>query len=218
MWNLFVKGGPIMWPLLITSLVALTTVFERAIAYIRESRKTNRGPARQMLSDLRENKIAAAVARAEKNADVSARCLAFALQEHETSFAAAYQYRAAYELRRLSRGLPILDTVITIAPLMGLLGTVTGMIRAFGLMGGNELQAPTAITGGVAEALIATAFGLGIAICALIPFNWLHAQVEKTQHDLQSVGTQAELLLAPKVFAERRRTPRAEPVFEAALR
>jgi biopolymer transport protein ExbB len=189
--------------------VALTTIFERALAYYRENKRRS-AAARVMLKDLSDHNTQAAIARGEKSLDLSARCLTAALQAHESSFAAAYQHAAARELRRLSRGLPTLDTVITIAPLMGLLGTVTGMIRAFGLMGGSELQAPTAITGGVAEALIATAFGLGIAICSLIPFNWLHAQVEKAQHELQDVGSQAELLLARRPFVERRRFVRTE--------
>ena len=74
---------------------------------------------------------------------------------------------------QLRRGLPVLDTIITVAPLLGLLGTVTGMIKAFAILDKPGVEGPAAITGGVAEALIATATGLGIAIVSLVGYNAL---------------------------------------------
>jgi biopolymer transport protein ExbB len=99
------------------------------------------------------------------------------------------------ELKRFSRGLSVLDTAITLAPLLGLLGTVTGLIRSFRFMGSQELTTPVAITGGIAEALVATAFGLTIAIMALIPFNYLNARLEEARHEIEDSTTQLELLL-----------------------
>jgi biopolymer transport protein ExbB len=69
------------------------------------------------------------------------------------------------------------------------------MIRTFGLLGGAELDAPSAVTGGIAEALLATAFGLGIAITALIPFNFLNARLEQVRRDMESAANQLELHL-----------------------
>ncbi len=77
---------------------------------------------------------------------------------------------------QMRRGLPVLDTIITVAPLLGLLGTVTGMIKAFGVLN-RPGSGPLGITGGVAEALIATATGLGIAIVSLVGYNSLTARV-----------------------------------------
>jgi biopolymer transport protein ExbB len=196
MLKLFIKGGPLMWPLLITSLITLTATFERLLFWYREKRRRQAQTVRTMLEALRANNVDDAIEAGELSADYRARSLVFGLKNRAISFSMAYQQQAARELRSLGRGASILDTVITLAPLMGLLGTVTGMIHAFGLMGANELDAPTAITGGIAEALIATAFGLGIAICALVPFNWLNTKLEQAQHELQDIGTQAELLLA----------------------
>ena len=124
------------------------------------------------------------------------RALGYALAHRETSLESAILYAQAQELKRFRRGIPILDTVITLAPLLGLLGTVTGMMGSFSLIGG-ELSSPGAITGGIAEALIATAFGLGIAITALLPFNFLNTKTEVARHELESAATQLELLVKP---------------------
>jgi len=88
----------------------------------------------------------------------------------------------------------VLDTVITLAPLLGLLGTVTGMMGSFAVIGG-DLSSPGAITGGIAEALIATAFGLGIAIAALLPFNYLNAREEEARMEMQDAASHVELHL-----------------------
>ena len=93
------------------------------------------------------------------------------------------------------RGISLLDTIITLAPLEGLFGTVTGMIHAFGLLGASELGAPTAITGGIAEALIATAFGLLIAMVALLPFNYLNERLEQARREIENAAAQVEMLL-----------------------
>jgi biopolymer transport protein ExbB len=130
------------------------------------------------------------------------RALGYALAHKENSLASALLYSQAQELKRFQRGVPILDTVITLAPLLGLLGTVTGMMGSFSLIGG-ELSAPGAITGGIAEALIATAFGLGIAITALLPFNFLNARTEEARHEMESAATQLELLVQPALAVAR---------------
>jgi biopolymer transport protein ExbB len=102
---------------------------------------------------------------------------------------------AERELARYDRGLSTLDTIITLAPLLGLLGTVTGMMGSFNMLGGSELGSPTAITGGIAEALIATAFGLGVAITALIPFNYLNARLEQARREIQDAAAHVEIHL-----------------------
>jgi biopolymer transport protein ExbB len=75
------------------------------------------------------------------------------------------------------------------------MGTVTGMIHAFSILGNKELAAPTAITGGIAQALIATAFGLFIAIVALIPFNYLNSRLESARQEIENAATYLELLI-----------------------
>jgi biopolymer transport protein ExbB len=91
--------------------------------------------------------------------------------------------------RSLSRWLWVLETIVTAAPLLGLLGTITGMIRAFHMFGSQGLVDPTGVTGGVAEALIATALGLFVAIGALFAFNFLSQWQTQFVDMLERLGT-----------------------------
>ncbi len=195
MFSIFQKGGPIMWPLLLTSLVALTTVLERIFFIVREKRRRDAAAVGRILRSVEGGDMEGAIRSGISSRDFVARTLVYGLQHRKQSFSSALLRAANQELKRFNQGIPILDTIITLAPLLGLLGTVTGMIHAFGLLGGNELEAPTVITGGVAEALIATAFGLAIAIISLIPFNYLNARVEEARHEIEDASNHLELLL-----------------------
>jgi biopolymer transport protein ExbB len=89
-----------------------------------------------------------------------------------------------------------LDTCITAAPMLGLLGTVTGMMRTFGALGGGDIgAAANTITGGVAEALIATMCGLFIAISCLLPYNYLNARIEEAKHEVSDASNALEILM-----------------------
>lgn len=195
MIEIFERGGPVMWPLSITSVVVLTVAIERLIFIFRERRRRQPEVVERILACVERGDLAAAIQAGERSEDFVSRVLVYAMRHGEESLSNAVLRASNQELRRFNRGLAVLDTIITLAPLLGLLGTVTGMIRAFGLIGADELGTPVAITGGIAEALLATAFGLGIAITALIPFNYLNSRVEQARHDLEDCSSQLELLL-----------------------
>ncbi len=192
--DLFYKGGPIMWPILACSLLALTVVFERLFFIVAEISRRQPKLVDSMLDAVERREPELAVKLGRDSKDFVARTLAAALEHRaEKSIASALLRGAERELARYNRGLSVLDTIITLAPLLGLLGTVTGMMSSFGMLGGGELGAPTAITGGIAEALIATAFGLGVAITALIPFNYLNARLEGARRELQDAAAHIEI-------------------------
>jgi biopolymer transport protein ExbB len=195
MIEIFHKGGPIMWPLLLVSVVALTVVIERLLFMVLEKKNRNLRLVGDILTKIEKGQIDEAIRIGEPSKDFVARALTYALTHREKSFSEAMLRCANWELKRFSRGITLLDTVITLAPLLGLLGTVTGMIRSFNMLGGSELGAPAAITGGIAEALIATAFGLGIAITALLPFNYLNAREEEARLEIQDAASHVELHL-----------------------
>ena len=192
--DIFEKGGPIMWPLLLASVLALGTVIERVFFLMREKMKRDSKALDLFFASVQRGDHQGAAAIGKASRFYVLRALGYALTHDEQSLPHALMYAQAQEMKRFKRGINILDTVITLAPLLGLLGTVTGMMGSFSLIGG-ELSAPGAITGGIAEALIATAFGLGIAITALIPFNYLNARTEEASHELESAGAQLELLI-----------------------
>ncbi len=98
--------------------------------------------------------------------------------------------------------LPVLDTVITLAPLLGLLGTVFGIMGSFERMQGTATE-PSHMLGGIAEALIATGCGLGVAITALVPLNFFNARLQRAQYLIEVHATELETLLAhPAPLAE----------------
>ena len=192
--HIFKKGGPIMWPLLFASILAQGTVLERIIFLIGEQRKRDPQAMETFFSAVGQGNTEFAIRTSKESGFYVVRALGYALAHRERSLASALLYSQEMELKRFRRGIPILDMVITLAPLLGLLGTVTGMMGSFSVIGG-ELSTPGAITGGIAEALIATAFGLGIAITALIPFNLLNTRMEKARLEIESAATQLELLM-----------------------
>jgi biopolymer transport protein ExbB len=198
----FKRGGPIMWPLLFVSLLALTVIFERLFFLARERRARDAEQVETILSRVGEGDVNGAIEAGEGSKDFVARSLTYALRHREKSLSNALMRSSAQELVRYNRGISILDTCITVAPLLGLLGTVTGMMGSFGMLGGGELSAPAQITGGIAEALIATCFGLGIAVAALIPMNFLHSKSEAARHEMEDAATHLELLMKPILDAE----------------
>jgi biopolymer transport protein ExbB len=194
LFHIFEKGGPIMWPLLCASILAFGTVIERVFFLLSERRKRDSAAMEQLFASVERGDTPGAIRDSKQSRFYVVRALGYALEHKEHSLANALVYAQAQELKRFRRGIPILDTVITLAPLLGLLGTVTGMMGSFSLIGG-ELSSPGAITGGIAEALIATAFGLGIAITALIPFNILNTKLEEANHEIESAAKQLELVV-----------------------
>ena len=198
MIQLFLKGGPVMWPLLLTSITALAVVVERILFLLGESHRRDPKVLNTILTLVEAGKADEAAAAGSSSRDPVVQVLVSGLQSRGESYTNAILRKANETLKSYNRGLSTLDTIITLAPLLGLLGTVTGMIRAFGLIGNQEIGMPTAITGGIAEALIATAFGLGIAIVALIPFNYLNARQEEVRHEIEDTASQLEILLAKR--------------------
>lgn len=194
--ELFAHGGPIMWPILIVSFLAVTVVVERTIFLIRETRTREPEVVEKMLEHVERRDTEAALALGRRSRDYVARVLVYALTHREHSLSNAFVRAANKELTRFQQGMAWLDTCITAAPLLGLLGTVTGMMNTFGALGDGDLAASAGkITGGVGEALIATACGLVVAILGLFPYNVLNARVETARNEISDASHALEVII-----------------------
>jgi biopolymer transport protein ExbB len=195
--ELFHHGGIIMWPILVVSLVGLTVVVERVIFLIRENSTREPEVVEKMLERVESRDVEGAIELGKRSKDFVARILTYALTHKDQSLHNAFVRASNNELKRFQQGVAVLDTVITAAPLLGLLGTVTGMMATFGALGasGDVAAGASAIMGGIGEALIATACGLAIAIIGLIPYNILNARSEEAKHQVADASNALELIL-----------------------
>lgn len=193
--ELFEKGREIMWPILLISMLGVTVVVERLLFIIRENRTREPEVVEKMLESVERRDIEGAIAIGKQSKDFVARILVYSLTNKEYSMSNAFIRASSVELARFQQGIATLDTVITVAPMLGLLGTVTGMMKTFGSMSGDLGTAAGAITGGVAEALIATAAGLAIAITALLPYNYINARTEEAKHEVADAANALEILI-----------------------
>jgi len=192
----FLKGGPIMWPLLLASIGAVAVVWDRMNWWTRQAGSRDVDKREKVFAALKKGDMRVASATARSSKDPALQMIWEGLNyAHVTaSLPGALQVAATDEIERAERFLPVMDTIITLAPLLGLLGTVTGIMRSFSFVGGDDLAA-VKVSGGIAEALIATAYGLGTAIFCLVPYNFFNRKVERLQRDLETVATNVEVLV-----------------------
>ena len=204
--DIIVKGGPVMVPLLACSIIALTVVIERFLFWRRIG---NRQAAEAVLELVERGDLSKAADSARQTDSPLVRVMASGLAHRNPSVTQALEVAAQREVPVLKQRLTILDTIITLAPLLGLLGTVTGMIGSFGIMSQVGLGQPHAVTGGVAEALIATATGLLIAILTLVPYNYFSNRAEREMEEIEYYASRLDLALErrtrKKVMRLRRR-------------
>lgn len=196
MFELFQKGGPIMWPILILSIITMGVVIERAIFIFREIRRRDKAIVHKIFECVQHGKFTDAIKAGKSSDDMIARVLTEGLEHRESSLDDALLEAASKELDQYNRGLVVLDTAVTLGPLLGLLGTVTGMIKAFGIVGGSDLaDKQQVITGGIAESLLAVSFGLIVAIIAILPLNYFSAKLEHVRRQTEASMNQLTILL-----------------------
>src|SRR5918994_141567 len=190
--DIIIKGGIVMIPLLACSLISLTLTIERLIFW---GRIKSEYAVQKMLGLVESGEFDHALRLGKNSQHPIARVLAAGLAHRNPAPAKAMEAAAQAQIPALKSRLGALDTIITLAPLLGLLGTVVGMIGSFDIMSEAGMGQPHAVTGGVAEALIATATGLLIAILTLIPYNYFSARVEKEMDAMEHYSSSLELLL-----------------------
>ncbi|MCK4418714.1 MotA/TolQ/ExbB proton channel family protein [Candidatus Aerophobetes bacterium] len=189
-----------MIPLVICSVMALAIVIEKFISIRGVERKASKfiGKTRKILKSDKKGRVDRVLALC-KIASPPARILKAAIEKKERGreeVKEAIVDAGSLEVPYLGRYLRILETIVTIAPLLGLLGTVRGMIRAFNVIERTGVGQPGALAGGISEALYTTAFGLGIAIPCLVFYNYFTHRTERFVRKLESFSSEfLELLV-----------------------
>jgi len=192
----FEQGGPVMWPILITGIIAVAVVGERIIWWWRESRKRDPQTLEKLFAAIEAGDFGQAATLAKDSEDPVIRIIYHGMTHFHSSLEGALHVAAGVELQKAGRFLTVMDTLVTLAPLLGLLGTVSGIYRTFLNLGSASVEGATGqITGGIGEALIATMCGLAIAILALIPFNYFTRKVAQLQFELESAATNVQVMV-----------------------
>ncbi len=190
----FLQGGPVMWPILLVSIIAVCVVGERAFWWMRESLRRDPETLEKTLAAIENGDFREASRLANDSKDPVLRMIWHGLNHVHYSLQGALQVAAGMELQKAGRFLTVMDTLVTLAPLLGLLGTVTGIMGSFNAIGSDEL-AVSKVTGGIGEALIATACGLGIAIVSLVPYNYFSSKTARLQFELETAATNIEVMV-----------------------
>jgi biopolymer transport protein ExbB len=194
MIELFFSGGPVMYPLLACSILVLSVVIERLFFWVSVDFTRNRQLIEDVLELCRQGDWEAVRTRVSGSKDFIVRVLVSGILHREFSMTKAMEATAAEEIRSMRRYMGVLDTMITVAPLLGIFGTVIGIIGSFEALSTAGIGQPQAVTAGIAQALITTAAGLGIAILSVFPYNYFNSKVEKAVLNIEKYATSLEIV------------------------
>ena len=190
-WGYMEQGGPVMWPLLAFSVLGLAVAIERYFALRKARVNVNEFLAKVRKALMVNRSLRDAVKICEQYQGPVASVMKAGLLKFgqpKEDIDKTIENAALFEMSRLERGLSILATVANVAPLLGFLGTVTGMINSFDALAKVGLSNPAAVAAGISEALITTAAGLFIAIPIQIIYNYFMAKINKFVRDIETAA------------------------------
>lgn len=190
----FIEGGWVMWPIAATFFLALCVLLDRVVWWLR-FRATLRPAAEERAREaIGTGDFATAWQLSAGSGDPFLQNLGEGMRHANTSMLAAMQLHATELIEKSEARMWVISTLITLAPLLGLFGTVVGIMGSFSFVGDEQLAA-SKVSGGIAEALIATAAGIGIAIFCLLPYNFFRKRVAVLRGALERWINHMELLV-----------------------
>ena len=194
MIEIFHNGGPIMYPLLLCSIISLTIIIERSFFWIGIGMEKNQKLVDEVLKLTGKGEWDLVRQKASGSQNYVIRMIISGILHREYSLIKAMESSAADEINRMQRFMGVLDTMITVAPLMGILGTVLGIITSFDVLGTSGIENPQAVTGGIAQALITTATGLSISIITVFPYNYFNSRIKCAAGIMEKYATSFEIV------------------------
>lgn len=190
----FLEGGWVMWPILATFFLALCVILDRMVWWLRLQSTLQTAKQEQARTAIGTGDFSNAWRLTQNTADPYLKNLAEGITHARTSMLAAMQLDATHLIEKSEARMWVISTLITLAPLLGLFGTVVGIMGSFSFVGDEQLAA-TKVSGGIAEALIATACGIAIAILCLLPYNFFRKRVAILRGSLERWINHTELLV-----------------------
>ncbi len=212
------KGGPVMVPIVALSVIGLAVFLERLWA-TRRRRVVDDGLVRALVALLEQGRWAEAEAQARRSDTVAGHVFAVGFQHRgapRSLVKEVMEEEAALHLAGLERYTGVVATVATVSPLLGLLGTITGMIRVFRDIASQANPQVSALAGGIWEALVTTAAGLTVAIPAYAMHRYLMGRLDRLEHELADGIIQVADAMASGPRAEEATEPRPASEGEAA--
>ena len=189
----FIEGGWVMWPILATFFLALCVILDRVIWWLRFHATLQSAKQDHARDAIGTGDFQAAWQLTRNTPDPFLQNLGEGMTHAHTSMLAAMQLHATHLIEKSEARMWVMSTLITLSPLLGLFGTVVGIMSSFSFVGNEELG-PAKVSGGIAEALIATACGIAIAILCLLPYNFFRKRVAVLRGSLERWINHTELL------------------------
>jgi biopolymer transport protein ExbB len=204
MFDIIQKGGPVMYPILLCSILAFAILIER-LYYLYKAKIDTKDFMNNIEITIKRNRIVEAIKICEKTPGPIAHIVKAGIMKHDRprqEIREAIEDAGHQEIPRLEKNISLLATIAHIAPLLGLLGTVTGMVRAFQVIQEKSASfnpvSPGDLAGGIWEALLTTVAGLIVAIPTVVAYNYLVSRVEEFVLETERSATEVIDLLSQR--------------------
>ena len=191
MWQYFQAGVILMWPLLACSIISLSIIFERFWFWNKLNIKKDSQIVSQILSDLKKNDFI----EPKKITGLISSMIFAGIYAPPGERSKSMEVMALESLAKIRRGMGVLETIITIAPMLGIMGTILGIITSFNISRNTGINDPSVVMTGIGEALITTVAGLAITVVTIFPYNYFTSRLEEVQDLMEIYSTKLEIIL-----------------------
>ena len=196
LWQVFLAGGPVMWPILLCSIFALAIILEK-FSHLRKIKIDTREFLDKVLDKIKHHQIKEALQACDEARNPVSNILKAGILKYDRprdQIKEAIEDASLYEIPKLEKNLTLLATLAHISPLLGLLGTVTGMVRCFQAIQAKTIAfhpvSPGDLAGGIWEALLTTVAGLAVAIPAFVAYNYLVSRIDNFILEMEKASTE----------------------------